>query len=56
MLETKVQYVVGAKGVTVHLDTDDPDYVAAFERACEWDSPLLKLKKEKPDGQEKRTR
>lgn len=56
MLETKAQYVVGAKGVTVHLETDDPAYVAAFERDCKWDSPLLKLKKEKPNGNEKRTR
>lgn len=56
MLETKVQYVVGAKAVTVYLDTDDSGYVAAFERACEWDSPLLKLKREKPDDREKRTR
>ena len=52
MLETGVEY----RGVTVHLDTDDPGYVAAFERECKWDSPLLKLKKEKPNGKQDRNR
>lgn len=47
MLKTNVEY----RRVTVWLETDDPDYVAAFERDCKWDSPLLKLKKDKHDGQ-----
>jgi acylphosphatase len=48
MKPTKVLY----KGkVRVVLDTDDEAWVEAFERDCKWDSPLLKVEKEKkPDG------
>jgi hypothetical protein len=43
MLMTKALY----EGVHVLLDTDDPELVTRFERECRWDSPLLKLEKEK---------
>lgn len=46
MLRTKIQY----RGVQVYLETDDESYVAAFERDCKWDSPLLKFEKPKKDG------